>query len=116
MSLKGLFINLTSCFHMLTFVFIRGVVRFILVITPQTSKFVPNIYSFDQQRSICRHDANDFSFFVRNHEVTLSCQLVKCEKARQMIKAFAVKSSEVADSCFQRVRSLIHFQVIGEVW
>ena len=30
-TLKGPFINLTSCFHMLNFVFIRGVVSFILI-------------------------------------------------------------------------------------
>ena len=30
-NLKGPFINLSSCFHMLNFVFIRGVVSFILV-------------------------------------------------------------------------------------
>ena len=29
--LKGPFINLTSCFHMLNFVFFRGVVSFILI-------------------------------------------------------------------------------------
>ena len=49
--LKGT-VHQSSFVHMLTFVFIRGVVSFILVIgveTPQTSKFVPNIYSFDQQ-------------------------------------------------------------------
>ena len=31
LSLKGPFINLTSCFHMLNFVSIRGVVSFILI-------------------------------------------------------------------------------------
>ena len=49
--LKGT-VHQSSFVHVLTFVFIRGVVSFILVIgveTPQTSKFVPNIYSFDQQ-------------------------------------------------------------------
>ena len=30
-NVKGPFINLTSCFHMLNFVFIRGVVSFILI-------------------------------------------------------------------------------------